>query len=227
VFLHHLGDRDATAEFRCGPTGVLLRQRDGSRVRAPQTPPTLLARLGEIPYELHFAEFAGLPLRLLYALLTLAGCAAILTGNWLWLERRAPSPGNWLLQRLTLATAGGSLVATAAMLLASRFAISAAFEQRIFWGAWLVAGSVCLVLPYAGDSWRACFAVAGSLFLFTPVVGLAYAGVELWRAASLSNRIVDGALLVLGLLCCAAARVLNPPGKPHAHPKLQQGGHVA
>lgn len=227
VFLNHIGDRDATAEFRCGPIGVLLRQRDGSRVSAQQSPPTLLTRIGEIPYELHFAEFAGLPLRLLYALLTLAGCAAILTGNWLWLERRPPSAGNWLLQRLTLATAGGSLVATAAMLLASRFAISAAFEQRIFWGAWLAAGSACLVLPLAGNSWRACFALAGSLFFFTPLVGLAHAGVELWRAASLSNRIVDGSLLVLGLFCCAAARVRKPPGKPHAHPKLQQGGHVA
>ncbi|MDF3067384.1 MAG: hypothetical protein K0R38_2985 [Polyangiaceae bacterium] len=199
VYLRHVGDHEATAELRCGPASVLLRQRDGSRVPFEQAPPPLAQKVSELPYALHFVEQAGMPLRALYAVLTLAGCLTILTGNWLWLERRTANRGTWLVQRLTLATGAGSLVASAAMLLASRVAISSSFERHVFWWSWLAAGSACCVFRGAPRLWRAALALAGGLFVATSLPGL----------TRLKPMGVDFVLLTLGVGCLALGYALR------------------
>ncbi|HKY39779.1 MAG TPA: PepSY-associated TM helix domain-containing protein [Polyangiaceae bacterium] len=208
VTLIHHGDREAAAEFHCGKASVALRQRDGALLAAPRQSTTLLTRIGEIPYALHFVEFAGVPLRLLYALLGLAGCATILTGNWLWLERRAPGGGRWLLQRLTLAAAFGALVACTAMVCSTRLAISLRFERHAFWWSWLLVAIACLGVRSAPRLWRACSAAAGTLLVLTPLVGLLQLGNEARIVASpFANHAVDVALLCLGGACFAVSRV--------------------
>ncbi len=95
VFLNNVGDREATALFFCADDSFVFRQRDGSRVEgAPPAPFTLMRRISEVPYAMHFVDFAKLPLRVLYALLGIAGAAAILKGNWLWLARRVAARGS-------------------------------------------------------------------------------------------------------------------------------------
>lgn len=206
VRLLYSGDREATAELHCGPATVLLRQRDGSRVSFEQAPPPLAQKVSELPYALHFVEQAGMPLRALYAVLTLAGCLTILTGNWLWLERRTANRGTWLVQRLTLATGAGSLVASAAMLLASRLAISSSFERHVFWWSFLFAAAACCVFRGAPRLWRAALALAGGLFIATSLPGL----------ARLRPMGVDFVLLTLGVGCLALGYALRraPLGRP-------------
>lgn len=221
VFLNDMGDREATAHFYCGPISVLLHQRDGSAVPVPRAPPTLVSRIYEVPYALHFVEFGRLPLRVLYALLTLAGCGAILTGNWLWLERRTANRGTWFVQRATLATVAGSLVATAGLLAATRLAISPSFERQVFWCSWLLMSSVCFVPGNARTLWRAAFGVAGALFVVIPLLSVARAGTEAWRALPAGIRAVDLAFLALGVLCLSLAsgwkRLVAPRGRTSAN----------
>jgi uncharacterized iron-regulated membrane protein len=209
VYLHHLDDRNGTAEFHCGPSRVLLRQVDASLVVPAQASTTWLTRLGEVPYAMHFVEFARWPLRALYALLALAGCGAILTGNWLWLEGRAAHFGTGALRRLTLATVAGSLIATSAALGATRLSLSAELETRVFWMSWLICAAGSALCRSTHDGWRQGLLVAGALFMATPVVGLAQLGNE-GRAPLLPGAgLVDSALLLVGLACLSLRFVLG------------------
>jgi uncharacterized iron-regulated membrane protein len=208
VYLHHVNDRDGTAEFHCGPSSVLLRQRDAVLVAPAHASSTWLTRLGEVPYAMHFAEFARWPLRLLYALLTLAGCGAILTGNWLWLEGRAPHAGTKVLQKLTLGTVAGSLVASAAMLGSTRFAGSSALERWVFWGTWLAVAAGCALQRAPLAAWRRSLQAAALLFVATPVLGAARLGSSGRKPLLPGAELVDLALLALGLICFALSLAL-------------------
>jgi uncharacterized iron-regulated membrane protein len=208
VHLHHVGDRDGTAEFQCGPSSVLLRQRDASLVAPAHAPTTWLTRLGEVPYAVHFAELARWPLRLLYALLTLAGCGAILTGNWLWLEGRAAHAGTKVLQKLTVGTVAGSLVASAAMLGSTRLAESSALELWVFWGSWLLVAVGCALQRVGVDAWRRSLQLAGVLFVATPVLGAARLGRSERNPLLPGTELMDIALLALGLICFALSVTL-------------------
>jgi uncharacterized iron-regulated membrane protein len=201
VYLHHVNDREGTAEFHCGPNRVLLWQRDAALVAPAHAPTTWLTRLGEVPYALHFAEFARWPLRLLYALLALAGCGAILTGNWLWLEGRAAHAGTKLLQKLTLGTVAGSLVASAAMLGSTRLAVSSALELWVFWASWLSVAVACALERAALAAFRRSLQLAALLFVATPVLGAARLGGAGPKPLLPGAELVDLALLALGVTC--------------------------
>jgi uncharacterized iron-regulated membrane protein len=223
VYLNDVGDREATAELYCGPVSVLLRQRDASVVSAPHAPP-LLTRVSEVPYAMHFVEFAHLPLRVLYVLLTLAGCGAILTGNWLWLARRVPHRGTWLLQRATLATAAGSLVASGALLVVNRLAISASLERQAFWWSWLAVGAASFALTRAGALWVGALRLSAGLFAVTPALSVARAGFSGWLSAPSSVRGMDVTLLALGALFLWAAEAVRrwQPHKSRSAGKEEQ-----
>jgi uncharacterized iron-regulated membrane protein len=129
---------------------------------------------------IHFAYFGGTAMRIVLAMLAFAGCATILTGNWIWLARnRAVGAAGrpHLLARLTAGIGAGSLVAVAAMFVASRVLPMAdpgrgAIEQGVFGGA-LVA---CVAWAVAARSSSAVW------WQQLGLAGLAMASVPLWAA---------------------------------------------
>jgi hypothetical protein len=156
---------------------------------------------------MHFVEFAKLPLRVLYALLGVAGAAAILTGNWLWLARRVPSRGTWVLQRLTLAVGAGPLVAAGLLLVANRFAVPASVERQVFWWGWL---AVCAVSAFGKDAsvhWRSLIGFAGLCSLLVPLLGLVMRDHNYgpWRDVTIEHA-VDVVLFALGVALLLLAR---------------------
>ncbi len=232
VYLNDLGNREASANFFCGDDSILLWQRDGRRVAAAErAAPTLTSRIAEVPYAMHFVSFAELPLRVLYACLGLAGCLTILTGNWLWLARRAPSRGGWLVQRLTLLLGAGSLVASTSLLLVTRLAISAHFERQVFWGSWLSVGILCGLGKDARRHWHGLVVLAGLSLLSTPLLGLLARDhtYDPWRQVAL-ERGVDVTLLGIGLSLLLLARGLwrGSNKEPQARcGNSEPGAHVA
>jgi len=92
---------------------------------------------------LHFGNFAGVDLRILYFLLGLAVAGMILVGNLLWLDKRTLQKnvgprGITLVANLTLGGCAGVVVATAAAFLAERV-MPLGLEARGDWLARLFA----------------------------------------------------------------------------------------
>lgn len=92
---------------------------------------------------LHFAEFGGLALKILFFLLALASSAVILTGNFTWLEvrRNQDRAINTILARLTVGVATGLAPATALLFLAGRWrpdgvADADGWVDLLFFGGW-------------------------------------------------------------------------------------------
>lgn len=126
-YLQEQGTVDIRGEVEGQPFGdglVRLRARDG-HVELVETPDNERA-VGTVArwiHGLHTVHYGGLQVRLLLALLGFAGCVTILTGNWIWLERRAARGlrrGDVLLARLTAGVGAGAIVAVCALFLASR-----------------------------------------------------------------------------------------------------------
>jgi len=128
---------------------------------------------------LHFAQIGGWGLELCYALLAAATGATLLTGNELWLARRAKrrgglGTGDRTLSRLNVGVGAGTIVAVGATLLASRLlpwdlegrygAIELAFVASL--------GASCVVAALVRDprrAWIGLLGLAGLIFAVLPL----------------------------------------------------------
>jgi PepSY-associated TM region len=228
VYLNEVGDSNATARFYCGENDVLLRQTDGFHIVTPvATTPTLSSRISEVPYAMHFVEFGHVPLRALYVLLGISGCLAILTGNWLWLERRTPSRATRVVQRLTLLIGAGSLLATALMFVANRIGISEGFERKAFWWSWLAVAVLCLVRSSAERLWQGLVALSGACFAAAALPGIVGDWVTSPSAPPPTARVVDAVLLAAGLMLVALARGLRRAGSKTTAPIVMAHAEAA
>lgn len=154
--IHHVGDANAVVSvYRAGTDRVALIS-DGIHFRGPtgelirEDPPTSpVAAVNEFLMGLHLQHFRHWPLRWLYVLGGLAGCVCIATGFIFFVEKRKKQhakEGSQLIRwvdALAVATVVGTLVATATMLVANRWLpddlpMRGSWEQRAFWGAWLL-----------------------------------------------------------------------------------------
>ena len=224
---------------------TIARQSDGSEMSL--RPPSLrfagvsgklLGAAGEEPgaavhtYNvmegLHTARFANAPLRWLFFLSGLMGCAMVATGLLLWAVKERPQhlkalkrgeKGSLLLRvvdGLNLGAIGGLLVALPAYFWANRLLPvdlpdRAGAEISLFFAAW----GLCLALGLARPSqrlWQALLAVAGALLALMPLLNAATGGAHwgqsipagLWRVAGF-----DAVCLLLGLGLWAAVRWLR------------------
>ncbi|MDZ5460065.1 PepSY-associated TM helix domain-containing protein [Azohydromonas lata] len=81
------GDTPLTAKLL---QPVLVDARTATVTAAPELPWYLAALLLSQP--LHFGDYAGLPMKVLWALLDLASIVVLGSGLYLWLQRRQPRP---------------------------------------------------------------------------------------------------------------------------------------
>ncbi len=131
VRVNHWGDASATMEMY-GPMeeglnstwGVSYNLADGStNFEQPGQDPNAVTQGIGVVTALHFGNFAGLDLRILYFLLGVGVCALIVTGNLLWVgqrEKALSSAKVAFIGRFTLACSAGLAVATGVAFLAER-----------------------------------------------------------------------------------------------------------
>lgn len=174
-----------SANIPHGRTVVILRSATGELLTPP---PELQSSASETARRwvrgLHIAHFGGFGTRILLFLLTLAGCAAIMTGNALWLvrrEERAASLGNRVLAKLTAGVGAGLWVAMGVMLVASRILPwglehRGTIEEGLFFAA--LVGCVVWALATRGHthSWWRQLVVAAALFAATPLLAALHSG---------------------------------------------------
>jgi uncharacterized iron-regulated membrane protein len=161
-------------------------------------------------FDLHYARYGGLLLKGLYALLALALCGVVLTGNLVWLERRdepRAHRGNRLLERLTVGVPGG-LVLASGVYFASNPAQPEGLARRgdrefgVFLGAWALAAALALlprVPPRRAGPWL--FAGAAALFAGVAVTDVLLQEANLFTALA---RGLPSVFLTEVLLCALA-----------------------
>lgn len=205
-----IGGRIAGALF--GEGDVTVSAVDGRvlEVTRPSTEGTV-TKVTRWIYGLHFAWYGGITVRLGYALLGLAGCFTILSGNWIWLARRDPlrrTRGHRALGRITIGGGLGVFVAVAAMFLANRLLpIDASWhwhgEVVAFFGAW----ALSIVLAFTARSEtvaaRGTLFAAAAMFAATPLVGALRTPLSLTHAIAVGAWDVAG--IDLGLFVLAAS----------------------
>jgi hypothetical protein len=171
---------------------------------------------------LHFAQFGGLPVRALMLLLTLASCLAILSGNWIWLSRRASSPRRKL-SRLTVGVGAGAWVAFGALLFASR-ALPMSWPKRGGAEELIFFASLAACMAWAGvvrderTLWWKQLALAAVLWGATPVLAALHSTAGVFGARPRDPTVigVDLALLAFGVGLAATAWAFRPASAPAA-----------
>lgn len=124
-----------------GTTGEVLREDPAQT--AVESVHTFLTGL-------HLQHFRHWLLRVLYFVGGIAGCVCIATGFVFFVEKRKKqhakqgSRGARIVDALAVTTVTGMLIATGSMLVANRLLpddlpLRGLWEQRVFWGSWLVA----------------------------------------------------------------------------------------
>ncbi|GMU06480.1 PepSY-associated TM helix domain-containing protein [Corallococcus caeni] len=183
VELHDHGDANGWAGvyFQLSPLGpdhfahvdTVKGETFGTSVES-RTPNFSFERL---LFDLHAGRFAETLMRPLYALLALAMCAVLVTGNLIWLERRDPLRTRWgnrVLERLTVGVSAGLAFGTAVYCAANRvlpwtLARRGDWEFGLFLGAWAFA--VVIALVPSGSSRRVgSMLCAAAAVLFSAVV---------------------------------------------------------
>lgn len=168
---------------------------------------------------LHYVYFGGTAIRVILALLGLAACATILTGNWIWLaRRRAGGAGDrpHVLARLTAGAGAGIFVAIGGLFVASRVlplddAGRSQTEQLIFAAVLAACVAWALVARSTAATWWHQLGLAGLLFASVPVwaARITPAGL-LGRGPHVATVVaVDAGMLVVGALLLAVAVALR------------------
>lgn len=125
-------------------------------------------------FGVHFVNFGGLFWKLFFALLSIATCLTILTGNLVWLARRTVTGrGNWMLERLTIAIGAGLALATGALFAGSCLLRWISEPPAAGWFlllAWLASLLWAFLSPTARGVWRGQLLVGAMLFVATPLL---------------------------------------------------------
>ncbi len=154
---------------------------------------------------LHFAQFGGAPVRLLFLLLTLASCVTIISGNWIWLSRRASSPHRKV-SRLTVGVGAGAWVAFGVLLLASRvlpwsLPHRGHVEELAFF--FTLVGCIAWAALVRDERllWRQQLALAAGLWVVVPVFAALHSSSGLFGAGPRVAEVlgVDVVVLLLGV----------------------------
>ena len=180
---------------------------------------------------IHYVYYGGNAMRVVLALLALAGCATILSGNWLRLaRRRAGSSGRPpVLARFTAGFGAGAFVAVAALFVASRVLpldwpgrIQA--EELIFLGALAACVVWALVARRTGAVWWQQLGLAGVLMASVPVLAARLSPAGLFGGGPRISTVVavDAAMLGCAAALVAIAWALRRARPPAAEPAEEE-----
>jgi hypothetical protein len=151
--------------------------------------------------------------------LALGGCATLLTGNWIWAERRAalrPSLFTTLLAKLTAGVGVGCFTAVATLMLASRLLPFEApnriqHEEIAMAGTLVLTVAVAFVSRNTAALWWRGFGIAGALFAAVPLAAARHSAHGLFGSGPRHPAVVsvDLSLLAGGLVLIACAVLLR------------------
>jgi len=222
-YRHAEGTVDVRGPIEGQPFGdglVRLNAATGA-FEAHETPDrsTAVGTLARWIHGLHTVEYGGPVARWVLFVLALGGCVTLLTGNWIWIERRAAarqSRGNALLAKLTAGVGVGCFAGLATLLLASRL-LPLDMPGRIeseelalagMFGAWIV---LALLARDTAALWWRGLALSGVLLLLAPIAAIQHSALGLFGSGPRHAQVlaVDSALLAAGFVLLGTAAGLR------------------
>lgn len=188
-----------------GATGEILLQK-------PPSEAGLFNDVVQSMEVLHFADFGGQALKVLFALLAIASSAVILTGNFIWLNVRQKQGRavNTILARLTAGIATGMAPALAFLFLSAHCRPAEmlspdTWTDFVFFGSWGLSIAYALAQPNIARTHRALLLVGGILALFVPVANGLVTGSWPWVAWGMQHWPVLG--VDVGAILCGGAAI--------------------
>ena len=159
---------------------------------------------------LHYGTFGGPLLKLIYTVLGLGLCGLILSGCYIWLERkRSRSPRACaILEKLVPAFAFGMAAATGGALAAHHLAPA---QDTVYWigvvyfSSWIITGAILYLVPTEARDKTAAGILAAS-FLAPPIVHATVTGDHLIR--SLGRQDLWVGLVDLSMILIAAGALI-------------------
>lgn len=230
----HYGDRSATLVVHGHMPGSFAEE---TRLIYPiaqpaDRPPQIqhdgnALKIGEAMLRrLHYGDFAGFPLRLVYFVLAIATCLLVSTGNLYWIEKRlaqrTPARSLRLVIGLSVGSCAGGMLALSAALLATRVlplarATRGSEIETLFLAVLLltaIAGLIFARRPRRTLAVLSC--LAALLFLLVPAADWLRHGAAIARAAGEGDFAAPAIHLLCVTLACgnlAAAAWLRREGR--------------
>ena len=251
--IHHVGDANATVSvYRAGTDRVTLTG-EGIHFKGPtgevireDEPKSAVAGINDFVTGLHLQHFRHWMLRVLYFIGGLSGCVCIATGFIFFVGKRkrqhaaAGSQGARVVDALAVTTVTGMVIAAVGMLVGNRLLpaelpLRGVWEERIFWGLWLVAmahafwRTAPVALGRMAPAWREqCWAIA-ALAVSAVVLNAVTTGDHLLKTLAAGYWPVAGVDLVLllgaALAVCAARHLARRESRPATvTPSASAGG---
>lgn len=189
--------------------------------------PTAAAKVLEGAYVVHSGGFAGVGVKLAYALLGVFGALCIVTGNLVWLERRAHARRriDVLLARLTAGGAGGAAAALAAVGLANQLLPwtiehRPEWEHAVFYAAWVLSVLGALAFPRASATAKALLGGSGVVLALLPLLDAALNARAPFDPSTGPLFWTDLGLVAFGASLVASAWVVGRLTQPAAAPAV-------
>lgn len=229
IHILYLNDRNAVVDvvgYEQSATNLVTYRYDGATGNFEERLSGLLGdslfnKLLGVAQSLHFADFGGTFVQLLWALLGICLAVVAVTGMLLWIERRISRGGDLKLstyvamKRTTLAICFGLPIAVLSLFYTERL-VSGDLETRfaamvgIFSLCWLLTAAFVFLAKPGVMMVRQLLIVSGIAALGIGILDAAL-GMPFWQLVSTRSQIaagVDIALLAIGLIMLSIAALL-------------------
>lgn len=232
IRFYNYGDQSAVMQIRGEihtefayryETAISVSNQEALYVKDKNNPNTLVKGLYVIS-RLHFGDYAGLDLRVLYFILGIGVCGLIITGNLLWIEKRSKQRNQSpkalaFVNNFTLWSTGGVVIATAVAFITERI-VPITFSLRSDYMVYSFIATLILVacvLPFNSDKkvfLGYLLKISGLLLLSTVVLDWVMFGtgiLDLWQQGIKSVIATEiGLMLVACIFIFTSTKLIKP-----------------
>ncbi|MCF0069311.1 PepSY domain-containing protein [Dyadobacter sp. CY261] len=202
------------------PTGKVLEQK------SPNSGGSYIDSVKSLVYHLHFGDFGGKPLRIVFFLLGLMGCAVIMSGIMIWLVARDKVATELRKRRFNFWASNFFLAACLSMLPVTAFTfimvktldqVNQSVIYNVYFYSWLALGVYLMALRNLPRINRQTLLLSAVLCLGVPVANGIATGMWLWNTCqqgAFDIFFIDALFLVIAGSCMYAYIKVSAQAKP-------------
>jgi uncharacterized iron-regulated membrane protein len=203
--------------------------------KSPDTGGNYIDGVKSLVYHLHFGDFGGKPLRIVFFLLGLMGCAVIISGIMIWLVARDKVATELRKRKFNFWAANFFLAACLSMLPVTAFTfimvkmldhVNQSVIYKTYFYSWLALGVYLMILRSLPRMNRHTLLLSAVLCFGVPVANGVASGLWIWNTwqqGAFDIFFVDALFLVLAGSCAYAYTRVNADAKPFQVLSLRKG----